>query len=165
MQTFATPPIWAKMAVLLDCLRAAMRDLPDPCSLTIQPGQLPAFDFSCEDGCDGNGNGKAWVRLITEYPSTRFPQPLTTATPCSAWEMAYSVEIGIVRCVAIDGTDVITDEQNMEDSLLQSADAHAMYRAVLCCFTGDEEVVMGSYVPYGPQGGVLGGSWTMQVRL
>jgi hypothetical protein len=48
---------------------------------------------------------------------------------------------------------------------LQMAAMSAIRRAVLCCFPGarSQDVILGVYLPIGPQGGVVGGTWSISV--
>jgi hypothetical protein len=62
-----------------------------------------------------------------------------------------------------DGTPPGFDVQ-FETTRVQLAAMSSMRKAILCCFPGyHADVVLGLYVPMGPQGGVVGGTWSISV--
>jgi len=124
------------------------------CRCEVAPGAEVALD-ACD--CDGDRCGQAWVRLVSAFPSSSLPEPDIDAR-CTA-PLAYVVEVGAVRCapVADDDEGVV-----LGTTLGQYDDMDAMRYALQCCFT-DGEQVLGQYEPYGPQGGCVGGTWTVTI--
>lgn len=152
------------LAALLESLtreiRAAGKE-EDYCSLTVQPGNAVVFDFGPESGCGGMG----WVRLVSANPTVSFPAADTGVNNC-AYSLAYTVEMGL-----LGPAPVLTDRLNnfvlpddvelFEAAARQSAELELMYRAIRSA--GIPQLVLGDYAPQGPDGGVMGGLWTMQV--
>jgi hypothetical protein len=88
---------------------------------------------------------------------------------CSECNMAYQIEVGIVRCKPIGtnsgvrGYQPPTIEQNVEALRLQLADMEAMRRAIQCCFAADDDrsYIMSAYTTTPPDGDCLGGLFTL----
>lgn len=160
--TLTVPDVWVKLTALSDCLASEITrwGLPVPCSCTVVPGAVVATDWC--GGCEGGLCGMAWTRLETMYPSTVFPQQDTYA-PCTA-PLAYTIELGIARCAPVgneDGTPP-SDTEWLDCAQVQMQDAQVMRAAVLCCFSADEVMFQG-YTPFGPEGGCVGGTWSVAV--
>jgi hypothetical protein len=155
--------LWDRLHTLLDCLETAIDGMgsPTPCMTAVFPGAQVAIDYC--NPCGPDQCGMAWVRLASVFPSTVFPIQDATSTPCPP-PMAVTVDIGIARCAPVgddDGNPPSTDEWEAA-SAVQIADMTAIQDAVLCCFTG-KKVVFGAYQPLGPEGGCVGGVWTVAV--
>lgn len=153
--------IWPTLTELAACLCTQLHDsgLPDVCFCGVLPGSEVAWDYA--SGCDNCG--MAWVRLLGMQPSTAFPQADINPSNCSK-PLAYTVEMGVLRCAPMpkeDGTPP-TLEEMLDATELQIADAAAMRRAVACCL-GVRGWILGPYQPVGPQGGAVGGLWTVNI--
>lgn len=143
-----------RLTELAQCLCAEVGDL---CFCGVLPGGEAALDYAQHD-CDGDC-GQAWVRLVTVYPSRTLGQADETAGNCNSL-LGYDVELGVVRCLLVgDDAGGPPDAAAMLASTeMQVADMEAMRRAVLCC-TPAKEFLLGAYTPYGPEGGLVGGTW------
>lgn len=106
-----------------------------------------------------NGKGQAWVRLVSVFPSSSPPAVDTTMTNCDA-PLAATVEVGVVRCSPVAGTRQVPQDAWEASAELVMSDMMAIYRAICC--TG-RTIYRSSYTPYGPQGGVVGGFWSIVV--
>lgn len=146
------------LAALLEALTAQIRAAgreDEYCSLTVQPGTAVSFDFGPESGC----GGIAWTRLVAASPSVG-------ANECILW-MTYTIEVGMVGPVPgldyseIGGYEVPSDEELFDAASRQSDEMQMMIRALNSA--GVEGLRVGDYAPSGPEGGVLGGYFTVTV--
>lgn len=148
---------------MADCVIAelASSGLPEA-KVTIQPGATPVLDYV------GNGGncGELIVSVPSSFPTESFPTP--AERPTCVNELAYVVEVAIFRCVPTGkkvGSSFIppSPEQVFESTRLHLADMQAAHRAIRCCLGGKNQYVLGAWAPYGPEGGVAGGVWTVTV--
>lgn len=146
-------PVLDQLAVCL-CEELIRSALPPTCFCGVVAGE-PAFDITEDD------RGYAWVRLVAVSPTTDFPAPTITSRNCASMLMAQ-FEVGVMRCFpgALTGEMPTTTEQ-WEAVRLQQADMAAMYRAIQCCAKKYAEFTLGAYTPVGPDGGYVGGNWTV----
>lgn len=155
--------VYPTMIKIAACLETELTKagLPQLCFLGIMPGNQVALDFC--DGCGTHGQcGQAWVRLVTAYPSSSFPNPDNTARVNV--DLAYVLEVAVMRCAPKPDSQGnppgVADM--LESTRLQMADMAAIRRALECCLKDVEvDYSLGSYSAYGPQGGCVGGSWTI----
>jgi hypothetical protein len=149
----------AVLAGLLEALsgqiRAAGKE-EDYCSITVQPGNAVAFDFGPESGC----NGSAWVRLVGTTLS-----PDEGGKNCGRWRI-YTIEMGMIgpapKMEDRMGTFVLPEDTELFDAAMrQSDEMDMMFAALESAGVGD--LTIGDYLPQGPEGGVLGGTWTVTV--
>lgn len=144
------------------CAQFIAAGLPPHCFCGVVPGQEAAYDYAgdCDIAC-----GMAWVRLITSYPSVIVATPYDQPNNCGAM-LGIEVEMGSVRCVP--GLDNSGNPPAPADLLasaqLQSADMMAMRRAIACC-SGSRDFLVGSYQPIGPEGGLVGGFWSIAIQV
>jgi hypothetical protein len=103
-----------------------------------------------------------FVRLDGMYTSSGFPLP--DENPTCRGPLAYSVEVGALRCLPVADEDgALPDEGALLDSALAlTDDALALRQAIDCCFGGTLHA-MGEWSAVGPQGGCVGGSWSVIV--
>lgn len=153
-------------ADLSDCLCQALAEAGGPslCFCGVMPGNVVDFGLAMGGKCDG---GMAWVRISQIFPSTVFPEPDTDTAHCSTL-LAAVIEVGVSRPVIL-GTDKRnpTLDELTWATRLQLSDMSAMRRAIRCCVAGsnvDFTYLMGDYAPDGPDGGLLGGTWTLTVQ-
>lgn len=152
------------LAALLESLTAQIRAKgreDDYCSITVQPGNAVVFDFGPESGC----SGMAWVRLVAANPSASFPNADVGVNNC-AYSLAYTVEVGMLGpAPSLEdrlGNFVLPEDTDLfEASMRQADEMQMMYDAIRT--SGIREKVIGDYTPQGPDGGVLGGTWTVVV--
>lgn len=148
--------IWPGLAELSACLCAEIvrSNLPKTCFCGVVAGE-PAFDVTEED------DGFAWVRLIQVYPSASFPDPAIDGRSC-AYPLVAEVEIGLMYCFpAAKAGDIPTVEEQWEAARLQAAGMAALRRAIECCYRKAGEFALGTYTAVGPDGGFVGGTWTV----
>lgn len=141
-----------------DCL------LPCFCRVAVYPGLEVPWD-SCEtDSCDGC-DGQLWGALqgVTPVPGSQ-------GGGCEAW--VFSAQVGAVRCAAKPGEDGSPPsvEAVQADAIAQAIDADGILHAIKCCPSRtqrvkDAGIVATTWVPLGPQGGCVGGAWTIQGRF
>jgi hypothetical protein len=149
--------IWPLMVQMHQCLCETLTErglMPGACFCGILPGDQAVWDYS---------DGMAWVRLVDSYPSTAFPAANTTPrVSCSAMLVA-TLEVGLLQCAPQMGGDgsLPTQEAQMEASRLQIAGMRALQQAIACCDL--PLIVLGTYTPQGPQGGLVGGFWQINV--
>jgi hypothetical protein len=149
---------------LAACLCASLlaAELPAVCFCGVTPGASIALDYAgdCSQAC-----GMAWVRLESMYPSVVLGQPDATPGNCGT-TLEIAVEMGVARCLpVIDESGTPPSAQELADSTeLQIADALAMRTAVACCVRG-KDWVLGGYTPFGPQGGMVGGTWSLVLQV
>lgn len=152
--------IWPAITALTSCLCQTLetRGLPPVCICTPMPGEELATDYVTEDA------GMAWVRLVSAYPSVSFPNAAVNASCASP--LAFELEVGVAYCAPMpenDGTPPGMSAQ-FDAVEVQMAAMDAMTAALLCCFPGNRvDVVLNQYTPMGPQGGVVGGTWSLYV--
>lgn len=152
--------IWPAIASLVGCLctELARSNLPPVCICSPMPGETIATDYVSEEA------GMAWVRLESAWPSTSFPSPSGSAT-CAA-PIAYGLEVGAAFCAPnpTSGGEPPDFSAQFEATRVQLAAMAAVRRAIICCFpVNTKDVVLGLYIPMGPEGGVVGGSWSISV--
>lgn len=149
-----------RLTELLTCAAESVE--PSVCRSFINPGGEAPHD-NCES-C-GDENGQVWVGHLGTTPG--WPSPTGEPTTCAtAW--ADEIEIGIVRCaqgkVQDDGTPPHEDDVTA-DAQTQEADRVALRDAILCCLGVDsKDLVVVGWEPISPQGGCVGGIWTILVR-
>lgn len=149
-------------ADLADCVCAALKDVARGEEIwagecCVRPGTEVAWDSCCE------GGGQAWVVLKTGFPTTVFPIPdsTTSETSCARGtiSLALNFEIGVLRCVCVDGCNCDAMEA---DAAALFGDLQAVLRGINCCFAAatddcDSGWRMNGFEMLGPQGG-CGGS-------
>lgn len=149
------------LTLLAACMCEQITDsgLPETCFCGIVPGDqvLAAYAGDCAKKC-----GMAWVRLVAVYPATGVGIPNEQPHNCG-YGLGVTVEMGMLRC-AHTGTAErpASPAEQMMDAKLQVADMLAMRRAIACC-TGSGDWALGQYTPTGPQGGLLGGVWSLEM--
>lgn len=152
--------IWPLLPPLVDLLKdeIARANLPDLAKVMIAPGQDVVI---ADAGCEPFG----WVHLRTTFPSSTFPTPDYTLRGSCTSPLAGTVEVGVVRCapaITEDRTGGLVLPSAVEESeaaKVQLADMAAIRRAILRLRV--ESRVLGPYTPFGPQGGVVGGLWSV----
>jgi len=145
------------LAELLEALTAQIRAAgkeDDYCSITVQPGNAVSFDFGPESGC----GGIAWTRLVASSPAVG-------ANGCVMW-LVHTIEVGMVG--PVPGLEYTLGEYSVpEDTELFDA-AQRQSDELVMLFTalknsGVEGLTIGDYAPSGPEGGVMGGYFTVTV--
>lgn len=170
------PDVFKIGRILLECLCEALADISNEDD-TIPMPQRCCFRAGSEvplglvvDGMvvtDQCCLGEAYVKFMTEYPSSTFPQPdeAPVATPCQLAQMAITYEVGVIRCISNEPDCT----ESSEKFRLQTIDSQAMYTAVCCwqkrvkkeIYRGFQWFASGA-VTAGPDGDCL--MTTMQVQ-
>lgn len=147
---------------LLGCLctkvaeAAENQNIAPLCICSVAEGDVVAWDYC--GSCDGEGCGQAFVQLLSITPS-----PGANNYPGCAPALQASYAVGILRCATIfDGRQLPSADDHLEVSVAQMTDAQIAYDAVLCC---DSDFTVSAYEPVGPQGGCVGGRWTVTLEL
>lgn len=153
--TTAMPTAQGLLETLQDELdRRGLGD--DVVSTVLAPGAEYALDLVPEDGAT------IWVRVQAIFPSTtNFPIPDVAPNRGGAVSLAQVYELGVIRgFLPPDNADAPDPQQLSDAATVQLADSAAIYTAV-CRYFGSRSIpyMMGSYLPYGPLGAVVGGSW------
>lgn len=155
------------IAVLLEELTAGLDDagiLDTMCAVTAFPGTAVPVDYvGSSDSC----GAMAWVRHLTSYPSVSFPAGDVSLDSCHS-TLAHSMEVGIIRPAPIpesDGSEVeLPDDLEHLNTAFDLADDMILMRdAITRAAKTIDLVILGSYTPVGPEGGAVGGTWTVTV--
>lgn len=159
--------VFAKMAALATCLCAEIerRGLPSPCFCGILPGEV-VYDATGFGECD-DADGQAWVRLTGAYASQQVGVPDETPGNCSKG-LGVDLEVGILRYFPYEENGgVLPPDVVLAVAQLQMADMMAMKAAIECCNDlGDSKsIILGSYLPDGPLGGLVGGKWSLSISV
>lgn len=148
------------LAALLEALTAEIRKAgkgEDYCSITVQPGNAVVFDFGPESGC----GGIAWVRLVSGTPSL---SP-GGGKQCNRW-MTYIVEMGMVGPAPVMtntlGEFVAPEDTELFEAAMRQGDELELMFAALQA-VDLPELEIGDYLPQGPEGGVMGGTFTATI--
>lgn len=158
-------PIMTALASLAECLCAQVSadGLPGLCFCGLVPGEVPAIEYL--DNCEGDDCGMAWVRLIAVAPITGVGVVNATVNNCNS-SLGFDAEVGIMRCAPVGSEDGEPPpaEAMLAAVDLQVADMMAMFRAIACCEALGEFIIE-SYAPIGPEGGAVGGFWTLSAGV
>lgn len=128
---------------------------------SIQSGDLGIVEHVGEDvGCS-----ELIVNLTSVFSYQDFPAPAEVAQ-CND-PTAYVITVAMFRCAPQPkGRDVrINDPALHHASALEVIDdMHAMRRAISSVIKDQDRVhALGTFEPYGPEGGIIGGSWTITI--
>lgn len=158
--------IYPVLAELAACLCASLGDT-SPCFCGIVMGDAVPVDYvgdgSCADeDAHGVSCGAAYVRVTGAYPTRDFPEPLIL--PNANDVMAYTVSVGVVRCIGVgleDGSPIPKAE--LEQVTLQLlSDMKSIRQAIQCCLVNafpEVDHVLGVFTPIDQEGDIIGGEW------
>lgn len=151
--------VWPILTALTSCLCAEVDKAGlEVCICTPMPGDAIATDYVTPEA------GMAWTRLASVFPSSALPGQDPRARCASP--IAFTVEVGTAFCSPLPGPDGEPPDMvaNFEATRVQLAGMSAALRAIRCCLgAATGEAVLGQYLPIGPQGGVVGGYWTVAI--
>ncbi|MRH86012.1 hypothetical protein GFY24_00780 [Nocardia sp. SYP-A9097] len=135
-----------------------------PCVSVVHPGTSTPMYGWCK--CEDNAEGMAWTRVVSIAPTIRFPQPISgVAAPGEVVQLAAVIELGVDRCYWSTEDNSMPPIEILDSMARDIADdAAAMMRAVQCAGL-PQDVVLGSWMPRGPSGGIHGGTMTVTVRV
>lgn len=150
--------VWPILVELKDCLCTTLREaelLPGNCFCGIMPGSDVSFDYQ---------EGMAWVRLTDANLSTTFPTVAEYRSGCGA-PLAFGVEVGALNCIpGLSSTGTFpTAAVREEAARVQITTMQKMREAILCCMPKGLEISLGVYTPIGPEGNLVGGTWTASI--
>ena len=155
------------LAQKIDALMACVCELLEAdgagpvCWCGFYPGAEVSWDYCGE--CAGGSCGMAYARIMEAFQSSNFPNPEDSAAKCQS-PLAVGLVVGALRCMPMAEDGSLPDpDAVMETSIGVIADMTAMLEAIACCDMG--EYALGQYTPLGPQGGCVGGEWTLWVSL
>ena len=148
------------LLLLLACLQKEAEDCNlDLCYLGIQSGATPDLTAVWEDG------SMIWVRLMGVAPIYGEGQAWSHCT----MRLSADIEVGFATCYGVDEDGVAhTAEQDL--AILDSVQTGmmALWRAVACCdWAGAHKktVETTAWVPLGPEGNIVGGTWQVNVEF
>ena len=170
MAALVVDPLAPIVEKALACLIVRLEEADAPvCRAFWHPGANAPWDACGETG-DG-AEGQAWIAVPRVYPSDNFPSETIDAHRCFPRGYAAELTVGVLRCAAtIDSAgDAPTSEQVTADALKVSRDRALALDAIVCCLIGDDAdpgiYRMGAWTPLGPDGGCVGGQWTVTVAV
>jgi len=155
------------LAILLQELTAGLDEagmLDSMCALTVFPGTAVPIDYI---GSDGTCGAMAWVRHVSSNPTNRFPSADVSVDNC-LFTLAHTIEVGIVRPSPIPESDGKTvelpdDLAHLGSALELADDMILMKDAIARAAKSIDFVILGAYAPAGPEGGAVGGTWSLTV--
>lgn len=138
---------------------------PQLCFCDLIPGEAP--DGSYAGMCDDQA-GMAWVRMISMYPAAAVGTVDQRPGNCTSG-IGMDIELGILRPIPVASDDQGTPPEP-EDVIFSaeqaSRDALTLWKAVACCSAlPNKDFRMSTFSPTGPLGGLVGGTYTVQVAL
>lgn len=145
-------PVAAAMLKIRDAVVAELECVGAP----VCRADVIASDRPTQVGGDASGSGgqgRVWVREVRES------QPVP-----SCGRMTVQVEIGVIRChVPVEGKNALTGENTVESEMWRVHGDKYAVRAALGAvrFEGSNRLVLSEWRPYGPQGNVVGGIWSV----
>jgi hypothetical protein len=146
------------MEQVLECAAAVLE--PPVARSSLYSGATVAFDDCCD--------GQVWVRLVSLTPvlvQDRAQTGRTTTAPgCGVIGWVALLAVGALRCAAVvdDAGHAPAPAVLTAETQQMTADAFALAEALTCCAV---DVTPQRWDPIGPEGGCVGGEWTVAVRL
>lgn len=131
------------------------------CFCGVIPGDSAAIEYAGE--C-GEADGMAWVRIAQAYPATGVGLAAQRPGVCGVGT-GYDIEVGSMRSITVteeapEATEVLAWVEQ------QDADMNALRRAIQCgVVLNQKDYILGNFTPIGPQGGMVGGAWTVFVMV
>lgn len=135
--------------------------------LTIGAEYVP-FDPDEEDGCEDDEAlcSQAWVRVDNVATSGS----ASWGGDCAV-EMVLTLEVGVLRCIAIEEDGEAPTATDVMAAAFQSMDdMNSIFCAAMGCETSEgvhvfASIESGTWVPLGPLGGQYGGTWTFTATI
>lgn len=141
--------------------------LPCFCRVAVYPGLEVPWDSCSTGGTCGECDGQLYAAIQSV---TRVQGDGVGA--CKTYQ--FTALVGAVRCAAPMSDDdqhpFPSVEAVQNDAIRQAVDADGIRYAIECCPTRpqrlrDAGIVLDSWAPLGPQGGCVGGAWTIRGRF
>lgn len=150
--------LYDQLAVLVDDVTAAVAALggEPPCRVLIQPYTAVADDGCCDDP-GGVCRGQLAVTLDQLFRARDFPLPDVLVRPpsceCGGDPVAV-LRARLSRCVPVpdDAGNAPTPEELSEAAALALLDATALLTAACVFSTRYEDAIVGTVLPFGPEG-------------
>lgn len=148
----------AKLSALSLAAREALSPRPSRV-IEIAPGAEVAWDDCCA--------GQVWTRLVQIVPSPVGLQTGALGRAMHACQMPFlqaTVELGVLRCAATldDAGRAPSAREISRDGAQGIRDMSALLGVLRC---SDDVAQLGAWTPVGPNGGCVGGFWTVQMLL
>jgi hypothetical protein len=160
----------------------AMRDVFSPTSsqpplgggtetvrfLAGEASPMAVVDLHIAD-CECGKDPFLWVRLLRRYRSRTFPQPFIGDDPCGS-PVVVALEIGVLRCAVVGQPDSSLEDYGKEAEIslddswrieLAQCQAVSKLKQARC----SDMVALDAVVPYGPDGGIIGWTGSLYVRV
>lgn len=142
------------------------------CASAVYPGLDVPLDFGPESSSDGSCAGTLSVNLISAYYGARDFQESVDINDCRN-VLNVSVDVSIFRSAklpeenAFGSVTMPSAEDTAAEVRLQYQDMLAMSRAFHALNDDDvfSGMALGGYMPEGPSGGVIGGTWSLTVEV
>jgi hypothetical protein len=149
----------ATLEALATCVCAELGS-PGFCFCGVIIGE-DTYDLSGIGDCADDACGQAWVRVTDSYMASSLGEQDVEGGNCGL-ELNVEVEIGAIRCLETpERGEANTPEELLAAFRQANADMLAIRRAVFCCDAIDpKDVILGTWTPQGPLGGLYGGIWT-----
>jgi hypothetical protein len=139
------------------CAQITEENAPKTCFCGVVPGSAAIADYAGD--CESL-NGMAWVRLVNSYPAVGVGVQDETPGSCGT-SLGFDIEMGMLRHWPIQA-EPKDEAETLAATQLQLDDMMLMRRAVACCDAlGGKDYSLGQYLPIGPLGDLVGGSWTI----
>ena len=136
---------------------------PKPSRKALYSGSQVAWDDCCE--------GQVWVRLVAMEPVTGDPRQNRAMGPCGVLMWRATIGVGILRCAAVLNDDGSAPSPTVltAETLTMTSDMSALAQAISCSIPTNIKGLMKMQVirwdPLGPDGGCVGGEWTVQALV
>ncbi len=158
-------PVGPLAEQMLACLVGTLDAAEVPvCRAVWHPGAEVPWD-ACGQTV-GGVEGQAWVAVRRVWPTDRFPAEPSGPQERELTGMAVELRVGVLRCAAtVDASGHPPSPADVSaDADKASRDRALTAHAIVCCALNDDASwMLGGWEPMGPQGGCVGGAWTVTV--
>lgn len=133
------------------------------CAVGLYPGAMVPADYGlASEDCAG---GMAFVRIGGAGKTSNYPAPDNTSKSCAAHAM-FTIEVGMWRPAPMPDQNmnafILPDAVEQFDAAMQMIDDMGyMHEAIARTARKYDDIIIGSWTPMGPEGDVVGGSWTL----
>lgn len=133
-------------------------------------GPLPGAGIESELLTANECGAMGFIRLANVYPTNGFPALDEGGGTCES-QLAATIEVGLHRIAPTPNRKgLIPKTEWFEAARHTASDMAALRRAIKCCIKDFEEetrqdlpFALGTWDAVGPEGGVVGGSWTIVI--
>lgn len=149
------------LVALAQALREKVEENGPLCFCGVVPGAQTAIEYAGD--CGDSQDGMAWVRLAQSYPATGVGIASQRVGNCGA-SLGFDLEVGVVRSIDVS-EEAPTEQNSLAWVERQFKDMQAARAAIACGVLHNKDFILGEYVPFGPEGGMVGGAWTVYVMV